>query len=91
MKEEQDSVKIEKDHCVFCEKYFSSNDAMKEHILKDHKMKSFPCPNEECDRTFTEKKRMLEHVHELVKLHDEEIRISIPFKKRHINVGGLYL
>ena len=25
MKEEQDSVKIEKDHCVFCEKYFSSN------------------------------------------------------------------
>ena len=63
MKEEQDSAKIEKDHCVFCQKYFSSNDAMKEHILRDHKMKSFPCPNEECDRTFTEKKRMLEHVH----------------------------
>ena len=59
---ENPSKEIEKELCVFCEKKYLSTETLKQHILTDHKPNSYKCQNVECDRIFTTKARMLDHV-----------------------------
>ena len=77
--------------CVFCEKRFLSKETLKQHILTDHKPKSYKCENDECDKMFKTKIRMLDHmdaVHMKRKFTSKYRRKTIVMRKCPFDVCG---
>ena len=88
---ESPSKEFEKEICVFCEKRYFSTEALKQHILTDHKPKSYKCENNECDKIFTTKVRMLDHVdavHMKKKITSKYRRKTIITRKCPFDVCG---